>query len=191
VFQKWQQKQQEFRQKQQKKAQEKAQKEAKKAQAAKLAEMKAAAEKAKKEAEKAEKDEEMEAKEEEEDVKEEEKEDKADEEEEEEEEDVDFEGIDIFGIDEVDDIGGGMPLYKDFGMEDWALMSLCFELQLMAHAFKKDCNDPDRKGMILEHLGFYFNRYYSKPLSPKNFGVESEAELVELAKDCVFFNKDK
>ena len=78
-------------------------------------------------------------------MKEEEKEDKADEEEEEEEEDVDFEGIDIFGIDEVDDIGGGMPLYKDFGMEDWALMSLCFELQLMAHAFKKDCNDPDRK----------------------------------------------
>jgi hypothetical protein len=26
---------------------------------------------------------------------------------------------------EVDDIGGGMPLYKDFGSEDWTLMTLC------------------------------------------------------------------
>jgi len=25
----------------------------------------------------------------------------------------------------VDDIGGGMPLYKDFGSEDWTLMTLC------------------------------------------------------------------
>ena len=56
---------------------------------------------------------------------------------------------------------------------------------------KRKARDRPVQGMILEHLGFYFNRYYSKPLSPKNFGVESEAELVELAKDCVFFNKDK
>jgi len=26
---------------------------------------------------------------------------------------------------EVDDIGGGMPLYKEFGAEDWTLMTLC------------------------------------------------------------------
>lgn len=112
-------------------------------------------------------------------------------EEEEEEEEVDFEGVDIFGVDEVDDIGGGMPLYKDFASEDWILMSLCFELHLMAHAFRKDCDDPDRKGIILEHLPFYYSRYYSKTLVPKNYGMESEAEVVNLCKDCVFVNKEK
>ncbi|CAK9060614.1 unnamed protein product [Durusdinium trenchii] len=191
----WQNKQTEYKGKMQKKATEKAQKEARKLQAAKVAEAKAAAEKAKKEqekAEKAEKEEDEEEEKEEEEVKEEEEE-KVDpmEVDEEEEEEVDFEGVDIFGVDEVDDIGAGTPLYKDFTAEDWTLMSLCYELHLMAGAFKKDCDDPDRKGIILEHLGFYYNRYYAKNLTPKNYGVESEADLVNLAKDCVFVNKDK
>ena len=46
-------------------------------------------------------------------------------------------------------------------------------------------------GIILEHLGFYYNRYYSKPLTAKSYGVENEQELIALAKDCVFVNKDK
>eukprot|EP00435_Cladocopium_sp_Y103_P004586 s1758_g1.t1 len=194
LFHQWQTKQMEYRNKVQKKATEKAQKEAKKQQALKIAEAKAAAEKAKKEQEKAEAKEDDEMKEEEEvKAEEEEKVDpmQVDEEEEEEEEAVDFEGLDIFGVDEVDDIGGGMPLYKDFGSEDWTLMTLCFELHLMSHAFKKDCDDTDRKGIILEHLGFYYNRYYSKPLTAKSYGVENEQELIALAKDCVFVNKDK
>lgn len=194
LFHQWQSKQMEYRSKVQKKATEKAQKEAKKQQALKLAEAKAAAEKAKKEAaEKVEPKEEDEKEEEEVKAEEEEKVDpmQVDEEEEEEEEAVDFEGLDIFGVDEVDDIGGGMPLYKDFGSEDWTLMTLCFELHLMSHAFKKDCDDADRKGIILEHLGFYYNRYYSKPLTAKSYGVENDTELMALAKDCVFVNKDK
>lgn len=40
-------------------------------------------------------------------------------------------------------------------------------------------------------MGFYYNRYYGKMLTCKNFGVESEEELVALAKDCVYVNKDK
>lgn len=193
LFHGWQGKQNEYRTKMQKKAAEKAVKESKKQAALKLAEARAAAEKAKKEQEKAEAKEEDEAKEEEE-VKAEEEE-KVDpmqvDEEEEEEEVVDFDALDIFGVDEVDDIGGGMPLYKEFGAEDWTLMTLCFELHLLTYAFKKDCDDPDRKGIILEHMGFYYNRYYGKMLTCKNFGVESEEELVALAKDCVYVNKDK
>jgi len=46
-------------------------------------------------------------------------------------------------------------------------------------------------GIILDHLGFYYNRYYSKPLTAKSYGVENEQELIALAKDCVFVNKDK
>lgn len=193
LFHQWQSKQMEYRTKVQKKATEKAQKEAKKQQALKLAEAKAAAEKAKKEQEKAEAKDDEPKEEEEVKAEEEEKVDpmQVDEEEEEEEEAVDFEALDIFGVDEVDDIGGGMPLYKDFGSEDWTLMTLCFELHLMSHAFKKDCDDTDRKGIILDHLGFYYNRYYSKPLTAKSYGVENEQELIALAKDCVFVNKDK
>lgn len=182
----WQAKVPEYKSKLVKKAQAKQAKENKK----KMAEAKAAAEKAKKEAEKAE------AKEEEKDEEVKEEEEKAeamevDEEEEEEEEEADFEGVDIFGVEEVDDIGGGTPLYKEFAHEDWALMSLSFELHLMAHAFKKDCDDPDRKGIVLEHLAFYYQKYYGKQLNLKSYGIENEAQLVDLAKDCVFINKDK
>ncbi|CAE7700927.1 HNRNPUL1 [Symbiodinium sp. CCMP2592] len=188
VLSQWQAKVPEYKSKLVKKAQAKQAKENKK----KMAEAKAAAEKAKKEAEKAEK----EAKEEEKDEEVKEEEEKAEpmeveEEEEEEEEEADFEGVDIFGVEEVDDIGGGMPLYKEFAHEDWALMSLSFELHLMAHAFKKDCDDPDRKGIVLEHLAFYYQKYYGKQLNLKSYGIENEAQLVDLAKDCVFINKDK
>eukprot|EP00438_Fugacium_kawagutii_P032697 Skav204471 [mRNA] locus=scaffold5533:95617:101994:- [translate_table: standard] len=166
LFHGWQNKQNEYRTKMQKKAAEKAQKEAKKLQAAKIAEAKAAAAKAKKEKEEArpaarrghrgfplpqpaE---------------EEEKPDPMQVDEEEEEE------ARVGWASQVDDIGGGMPLYKDFASEDWTLMSL---------------------SIILEHLGFYYNRYYGKGLNCKAYGVEGEADLIALAKDCVFVNKDK
>ncbi|CAE8716500.1 unnamed protein product [Polarella glacialis] len=110
--------------------------------------------------------------------------------EEEEEVEVDFEGVDIFGLDDVDDIGDGMPLQKDFASEDWTLISLWFELHLLAHAFKKDCNDEERLGVTLDHLAFYYSKYYRKNLDLKSFGVESFGDLVNLAKDAVLVNKD-
>ena len=38
---------------------------------------------------------------------------------------------------EVDDIGGGMPLYKDLGSEDWTLMTLCLAAQSFDFFFSK------------------------------------------------------
>eukprot|EP00933_Yihiella_yeosuensis_P020190 TRINITY_DN1624_c1_g1_i1.p1 TRINITY_DN1624_c1_g1~~TRINITY_DN1624_c1_g1_i1.p1 ORF type:complete len:922 (+),score=332.71 TRINITY_DN1624_c1_g1_i1:84-2768(+) len=180
----WQKKQSDYKALLQRKAQEKAAKAAKKAAAEKAAALKAAAEKAKKE--KAEK----EGKPVEEEKKEEEKaiEMEVEEEKEEPEVQVDFEGVDIFGVGEVNDIGGGMPLFKDFASEDWALMSLCFELHLLAHAFKKDCNDEERAGVHLDHLGFYYNKYYKKNLVNKQYGCEKTEDLVALAKDVVMVN---
>jgi len=113
------------------------------------------------------------------------------EEEVEEEVKVDFDGVDVFGTKEVDDIGDGMPLYKEFNHEDWTLMSLCFELHLLAHSFKKDCQDDERLGVTLEHLGFYYNKYYKKALVTRSFGAATSEELLSLAKDCVFANEDK
>jgi len=170
------------------KAAKKAAEAAKKAAAEKAAKAKAALEAAKKE--KAKKDGKEEEKKEEEKAEEPEKKAAVEEEEEEEqEEEVDFDNVDVFGVDEVADIGGGMPLFKDFGHEDWALMSLGFELHLMACAFKKDCNDEERLGITLEHLPFYYSKYYGKSLVNKSFGVEETADLLKLAKEFVFLSQ--
>lgn len=182
----WTKKQEEYKAKLIRKANEKRAKAAKKLAAEKVAALKEAAEKAKKE--KAEK----EGKPiEEEEKKEEEQAAEMDVEEEEDEPEVDFDGVDIFGLEEVDDINqSGVPLYRDFTAEDWALLSLSFELHLLVHAFKKDCNDPDRLGVHLDHLAFYYNKYYKKNLANQNYGVQTNQELVDLAKDCVITNKD-
>jgi len=104
--------------------------------------------------------------------------------------DVDFEGLDVFGVEDVSDIGGKMPLFKDFQFEDYALLSLRGELYLMAHAFGKDVGDEERTGIYLDHLQFYYEKYFGKKLSYQAFGVQTAAELVELVSDA-FYMPDK
>jgi len=104
-------------------------------------------------------------------------------------EEMDAEDIDIFGIDDICDLGTGEPLFSNFAFEDWALLSLRFELHLLAHAFRRDCNDEERTGMPPDHLAFYYNKYYKKGLNPKNYGVESTEDLVELIRDTVIVSK--
>jgi len=98
---------------------------------------------------------------------------------------VDFENLDVFGVGNILDIGGGEPLFSAFGFEDWQMMSLRFELHLLAHAFRKEVNDPDRLGMPLEHLPFYYNKYFKKALNTKFYGVEGPRELLEYVRDTV------
>jgi len=152
---------------------EKAQKEAKKKQAA--------AAKAKAEAEKKDGEDK-------EDKKEEAVEEIADDDDEEPEPEVDFEGIDIFGVDDVKDIGGGMPLYKDFAPEDWALMALAFELHLLGHSFKKDVKDEDRASIHVDNLDFYYEKYFKKALVPKSLGMDTVRDVVGLVRDVVYIN---
>ncbi|CAE7742529.1 desi2, partial [Symbiodinium pilosum] len=95
---------------------------------------------------------------------------------------------DVFEMEDVTDIGTGEPLFFNFGFEDWALLSLRFELHLLAHAFLHDCGDPERTGIYPDHLLFYYNRYYKKGLNPKNYGVEgveARRELVALVRDSI------
>jgi len=91
---------------------------------------------------------------------------------------IDFAALDVFGVEDVMDVGGGMPLFKDFGPEDWAMMALRHELHLMAHAFRREINDPERTGIHLDHLAFYYQKYYSKQIVAKTYGVESFNDLV-------------
>lgn len=105
---------------------------------------------------------------------------------EEEEKSIDFEAIDVFGADDILDLGASTPLFKEFQAEDWAMMSLRFELHILAHAFRRDVDDPERLGIHLDHLAFYYNRYFKKALSPKDYGVESFKEIVDLVNDSVY-----
>jgi len=107
-------------------------------------------------------------------------------EEEEEPPKVDFANLDVFGVEDAQDMGGGEPLFKEFQFEDWTMMSLRFELHLLAHAFRHDVDDPERLGIHLDHLGYYYNRYFKKALSTKYYGVDTYKDLIELVNDAVY-----
>jgi len=118
----------------------------------------------------------------------EEKEDEEDDEEDEDEgEDVapEVPAVDIFTVKDVCDIGEGEPLFANFMFEDWALMSLRFELFLLLKAFKRDMNDPDREGIPEAHLTFYYGRYFRKQLNTRFFGTATVPDLIGLVKDTV------
>merc|ERR1719148_159620 len=100
---------------------------------------------------------------------------------------MDREDVDIFGVEDVCDLKDGVngPLFSNFAFEDWALLSLRFELHLLVHSFRHDANDAERMGIHPEHLPFYYNKYYKKGLNPKNYGVESVDDLIDMIKDTV------
>jgi len=94
--------------------------------------------------------------------------------------------FDVFGIEEVLDMDGdGVPLFASFAFEDWALLSLRFELHLVVHAFARDCKDPDRTGFPAEHLPYYYTKYFKRGLNPKAYGTDNVEELVELVGDTL------
>jgi len=95
--------------------------------------------------------------------------------------------IDIFSVQDVSDMGDGEPLFANFMFEDWALMSLRFELHLLVRSFRHDVNDPERPGMHEDHVAFYYQRYYRKQLNAKFFGKDSLHELITLIRDTVAF----
>ncbi|CAK0848694.1 unnamed protein product [Prorocentrum cordatum] len=89
------------------------------------------------------------------------------------------------GVEDVHDVGDGTPLYKLFSPEDWALHSLRCELFLLAAAYKKDVDDPERPGIHEDHITFYFGKYFKKSLVPKHYGKDSLADLLTMVKDTV------
>jgi len=104
---------------------------------------------------------------------------------------VDFDDLDVFGVDDVRDVGGGMPLFKDFVAEDWTMLHLRFELYLLTHAFRRDVDDPERTAIFSEHLQYYYQRYFKKDLTLKAFGVENIEGLIALVDDTVQLSKGK
>merc|ERR1740130_1201961 len=79
----------------------------------------------------------------------------------------------------------GRPLFEHFEDMDWALTALRFELHMVATSFKKDCNDPDRVGVPLDHASFYFYKYFNKMISAATFGMADNNGIFTLLKDTV------
>jgi len=101
------------------------------------------------------------------------------------EDELERQDLDVFGVDDIFDLGDGEPLFANFTWEDFQLLSLRFEIHVLIHAFIKDCNDPERTGFPVDHLQFYFNRYYKKNLNPRNFGVETVEALMLMVTDTI------
>jgi hypothetical protein len=102
-----------------------------------------------------------------------------------------FEDLDVFGVEDVCDIGRGMPLFKDFSAEDWAMVSLRFELHLLVHAFRHDVGDPERKGVHLDQLSFYYTKYFRKTLVTKAYGADTIDALIRLVSDTLYVTKQR
>jgi len=98
--------------------------------------------------------------------------------------------VDIFTVEDLNDVGNGEPLFASFNFEDWALLQLRMEMYFLQLAFRKDVDDPERIGVHETHLAFYYNKYFRKTLSPKHFGVASNADLCLLVKDTVRLSED-
>merc|ERR1719359_147211 len=104
-----------------------------------------------------------------------------------------MEGVDIFGVQDIMEIGGKpqQPLFSHFSFEDWALMSLRFEFNLLVHAFKKDVKDPERSGIHEDNIAFYYQKYFKKGLNPAFFGSKTMRELIGNFGDTMMISNKK
>mmetsp|Transcript_63019 Transcript_63019/g.114517 ORF Transcript_63019/g.114517 Transcript_63019/m.114517 type:complete len:747 (+) Transcript_63019:15-2255(+) len=98
------------------------------------------------------------------------------------------EDLEVFSVKDVNDIGEGEPLFSNFEYEDWCVLSLRFELHLLAHAFRRDVGDPERTCFHTKHLEFYYTLYYKKALKMNEYGVPSAEKLVQMVEDSVEFD---
>merc|ERR1719434_673728 len=103
---------------------------------------------------------------------------------------IDPEEVEVFDVEDVCDIGSGEPLFSCFGYEDWALLGIRFELQLLLLSFKKDLGDPDRTTFHESHLPYYYNKYFRKQLNLKFFGPDKILDLIDLVKDTIELKDD-
>jgi len=97
-----------------------------------------------------------------------------------------FEKIDVFGVEDINNVSNGRPLYSAFATEDWLLLGLRFELYLLLNSFQQDVKEEDRKCMHIDNLAYYYQKYTKKLLSTTQLGFEDVPRLVNsFLKDAV------
>jgi hypothetical protein len=95
------------------------------------------------------------------------------------------EDVDPLSVEDITNTGSGETLFAKFNFEDWALLTLRHEFQLMVASFLKDCGDAERVGVHESHIFFYYSKYYKKQLNPKAYGKDTLPELLALISDTV------
>mmetsp|Transcript_71289 Transcript_71289/g.153787 ORF Transcript_71289/g.153787 Transcript_71289/m.153787 type:complete len:554 (-) Transcript_71289:271-1932(-) len=95
------------------------------------------------------------------------------------------EDVDPMSVEDICNTASGEALFSSFTFEDWALLTLRHEFQLMVASFLKDCGDAERVGIHESHILFYYSKYYKKQLNPKAYGKETLPELLALIADTV------
>jgi len=103
---------------------------------------------------------------------------------------IDPEDIDVSAVADINDIGGGEPLYSNFVFEDWAMLSARYEFHLLVLSFKKDLDDADRPSFTTKDLAFYYNKYFKKAFNIRAFGMEKVEKLLDLMKDTMKIESD-
>eukprot|EP00928_Gymnodinium_smaydae_P099363 TRINITY_DN9457_c0_g2_i1.p1 TRINITY_DN9457_c0_g2~~TRINITY_DN9457_c0_g2_i1.p1 ORF type:complete len:797 (-),score=272.82 TRINITY_DN9457_c0_g2_i1:183-2573(-) len=98
---------------------------------------------------------------------------------------IDVEDLDVFAVDDINDVGTGEPIFANFAFADWALLSARYEAFLLTLAFKKDVDDPDRPSFSQAHYSFYYQKYFGKQFSINNFNCKTFADFVKLIKDTI------
>lgn len=98
--------------------------------------------------------------------------------------------IDVSTVADVCDMGNGEPIFLYFAFEDWALISLRFELHLLANAYLHDTEDPERLGIHESNLAFYYNKYYRKTLNTKFYGADTIKSLLDIVADTVAIHSE-
>jgi len=93
--------------------------------------------------------------------------------------------VDPMTVEDVCDVGEGMSLFCNFMPEDWALVQLRHELALLVMVFQKDVADVDLPGVPVDHVGFYYNKFFGKALMPKMYKKETFCDLIDFVKDTV------
>jgi len=102
--------------------------------------------------------------------------------------------VDVFGCDDIYEIGGKpiqMPLFAEFAIEDWALMGLRFEMNLLVNAYKKDVKDPERLEIHEDNISYYYQKYFKKNLNAAFFGRKSINDLLRFLGDTLTINNKK
>merc|ERR1719362_772371 len=104
--------------------------------------------------------------------------------------DIDPDDLDVFSVENVNDIGSGEPLYSNFEYEDWCLLTIRVELFLLVHGFRIDVNDAERTTFHETHLLFYYNRYWKKAFDPRMYNRDTVANVLTLIQDVIDIDED-
>jgi hypothetical protein len=90
----------------------------------------------------------------------------------------------IWSCEDVCDTGDGTPLFRKFSKEDWAMLTLRYEIHLLIHAFAMAAGG-DRPGIHESTISHYYNKFFGKNFSPAFFGKKDLAGVVALIVDTV------